>query len=56
MTKYWSASTVTPRSKNTLTRSGGAAKNVQVLPAKPGLNFVTAQAFDAAGNGSEIRT
>jgi hypothetical protein len=39
-----------------LTTSGGAAKSVQLLPAKPGLNFVTAQAFDQAGNGSEIRT
>ncbi len=45
-----------PSAKNQLTTSGGAAKNVNVLPQKPGVNFVTAQAFDEAGNGSEIRT
>nr|WP_325065098.1 LamG-like jellyroll fold domain-containing protein [Streptomyces apocyni] len=45
-----------PSSKNQITTSGGAAKAVNVLPGKPGLNFVTAQAFDTAGNGSEIRT
>lgn len=45
-----------PTSKNRITTSGGAAKTAQVLPAKPGVNFFTAQAFDAAGNGSEIRT
>ena len=37
-------------------RRGGAAKIAKVLPAKPGVNFFTAQAFDSAGNGSEIRT
>ncbi|MFF3275898.1 LamG-like jellyroll fold domain-containing protein [Streptomyces chrestomyceticus] len=36
--------------------SAGAPQKAMVLPARPGLNFVTAQAFDAAGNGSEIRT
>ncbi|WJV45854.1 LamG-like jellyroll fold domain-containing protein [Streptomyces flavofungini] len=45
-----------PSSKNEVSTSSGGAKSVQVLPARPGLNFVTAQAFDAAGNGSEIRT
>ncbi|MFJ6570662.1 LamG-like jellyroll fold domain-containing protein [Streptomyces sp. NPDC091292] len=45
-----------PISANQVSTSGGAAKTVKVLPAKPGLNFVTAQAFDAAGNGSEVRT
>lgn len=45
-----------PVSANQVTTSGGAAKSVNALPAKPGLNFVTAQAFDAAGNGSEVRT
>ncbi|MFE4593512.1 LamG-like jellyroll fold domain-containing protein [Streptomyces laurentii] len=39
-----------------ITTAGGAAKSVQLLPAKPGLSFVTAQAFDQAGNASEIRT
>ncbi|WP_435243551.1 LamG-like jellyroll fold domain-containing protein [Streptomyces cucumeris] len=45
-----------PVSANQTATSGGASRSVKVLPAKPGLNFLTAQAFDQAGNGSEIRT
>ncbi len=45
-----------PRKSNALTTSKGATRTANVLPDEPGLNFVTAQAFDAAGNGSEIRT
>ncbi|MFF3768140.1 LamG-like jellyroll fold domain-containing protein [Streptomyces sp. NPDC001922] len=45
-----------PVSANQISTSGGASRAVKLLPAKPGLNFVTAQAFDQAGNGSEIRT
>ncbi|MFF8373455.1 LamG-like jellyroll fold domain-containing protein [Streptomyces lydicus] len=45
-----------PSDRNTVTTSGGAARNIPVLPEKPGLNFVTVQATDAAGNRSEIRT
>lgn len=45
-----------PSASREVTTSGGAARSVQFLPAKPGLNFVTAQAFDQAGNGSEVRT
>ncbi|MFE1764029.1 LamG-like jellyroll fold domain-containing protein [Streptomyces angustmyceticus] len=45
-----------PSSKNTVTTSAGAARNISVLPEKPGLNFVTVQAFDTAGNNSEVRT
>ncbi|MGW4890354.1 LamG-like jellyroll fold domain-containing protein [Streptomyces murinus] len=45
-----------PSASQQIATSGGAAKTVRLLPAKPGLNFVTAQAFDQAGNGSEIRT
>ncbi|MFE7783617.1 LamG domain-containing protein [Streptomyces nigrescens] len=45
-----------PSDKNTVTTSAGAARNIPVQPEKPGLNFVTVQAFDAAGNSSEIRT
>ncbi|WP_435854440.1 LamG-like jellyroll fold domain-containing protein [Streptomyces parvus] len=45
-----------PISANQIATTGGAAKSVDVLPAKPGLNFVTAQSFDTAGNASEIRT
>ncbi|MER7748982.1 LamG-like jellyroll fold domain-containing protein [Streptomyces bacillaris] len=47
---------IDPSSAHQVTTSGGAAKTVQLLPAQPGLNFVTAQAFDQAGNGSEVRT
>ncbi|MEG3628477.1 LamG-like jellyroll fold domain-containing protein [Streptomyces poriticola] len=45
-----------PSASRQITTSGGAARAVRLLPAKPGLNFVTAQAFDQAGNGSEVRT
>ncbi|MFF7553704.1 LamG-like jellyroll fold domain-containing protein [Streptomyces olivaceus] len=45
-----------PTATHTLTTSAGATKQAKMLPARPGLNFVTAQAFDEAGNGSEIRT
>ncbi|QLH19310.1 LamG-like jellyroll fold domain-containing protein [Streptomyces sp. Rer75] len=45
-----------PSAKHEITTSNGAAKVVKLLPSKPGLNFVTAQAFDKAGNASEIRT
>ncbi|BFO21797.1 hypothetical protein SHKM778_81850 [Streptomyces sp. KM77-8] len=56
VTKYWFGINSDPTSKNALTAASGAAKTAAVLPSKPGLNFVTAQAFDAAGNGSEVRT
>ncbi|MFD5637989.1 LamG-like jellyroll fold domain-containing protein [Streptomyces sp. NPDC127077] len=56
VTKYWYGINGDPVSTNTVTTSGGAAKTVPVLPVKPGLNTFTARSFDAAGNGSEIRT
>jgi hypothetical protein len=42
-----------PSGDNTVTTSGGAAQSVRFRPTRAGTNFVTAQAFDAAGNGSE---
>ncbi|MFI1950926.1 LamG-like jellyroll fold domain-containing protein [Streptomyces xinghaiensis] len=45
-----------PVSRNQISTSGGAARTARMLPGKPGLNFFTAQALDAAGNASEIRT
>nr|WP_234307661.1 MULTISPECIES: LamG-like jellyroll fold domain-containing protein [unclassified Streptomyces] len=54
--KYWFGINGDPTSKNAVTTSTGAAKSVNVLPAKPGLNFFTAKAFDQAGNASETRT
>ncbi|MFJ9883639.1 LamG-like jellyroll fold domain-containing protein [[Kitasatospora] papulosa] len=56
VTKYWFGINGDPTSKNTLTTSAGEAKTIQFAPTKPGLNFVTAQAFDLSGNGSEVRT
>ncbi|MEV1027101.1 LamG-like jellyroll fold domain-containing protein [Streptomyces sp. NPDC050264] len=56
VTTYWYGINTDPSSKNKITTSGGAAEIAQVLPSKAGVNFVTAQAFDSAGNGSEIRT
>ncbi|WP_237502577.1 LamG-like jellyroll fold domain-containing protein [Streptomyces sp. SID8374] len=56
VTKYWFGVNGDPTAANTITTSGGAAKSVLLLPAKPGLSFVTARSFDQAGNGSETRT
>ncbi|WP_208867335.1 LamG-like jellyroll fold domain-containing protein, partial [Streptomyces himastatinicus] len=56
VTKYWFGINGDPTSKNTITTSAGAAKVARMLPARPGLNFVTARALDTAGNAGEIRT
>ena len=56
VTTYWYGVNGDPSSKNKVTTSGGSAQIAKVLPAKPGVNFFTAQAFDSAGNDSEIRT
>ncbi|MFF8657669.1 LamG domain-containing protein [Streptomyces huasconensis] len=56
VTNYWYGINSDPSAKHKIATSGGAAKVAKVLPSKPGLNFITAQAFDSAGNGSEIRT
>ncbi|WP_331719910.1 LamG domain-containing protein (plasmid) [Streptomyces sp. NBC_01023] len=56
VSSYWYGINTDPTAKNKISTSKGAAQNVRMLPSKPGLNFVTAQAFDSAGNGSEIRT
>ncbi|MFB6756627.1 LamG-like jellyroll fold domain-containing protein [Streptomyces sp. NPDC056353] len=56
VSKYWFGINGDPTSKHTLTTSGGGAKSTKFMPARPGVNFITAQAFDTAGNGSEIRT
>jgi hypothetical protein len=53
---YWYGINGDPTSRNKITTSGGAAEIVKLLPAKAGVNFFTAQAFDSAGNNSEIRT
>ncbi|MFD4997938.1 LamG-like jellyroll fold domain-containing protein [Streptomyces buecherae] len=56
VTRYRYGINGSPSAKNELTTSGGAARTVSVLPSRPGLNFVTAQAFDKAGNASEPYT
>ncbi|WP_354431683.1 LamG-like jellyroll fold domain-containing protein [Streptomyces sp. FZ201] len=56
VTKYWFGINGDPTSKNVLTTTSGALKTAKVLPDKPGINFITAQAFDSAGNNGEIRT
>ncbi|MEU6994654.1 LamG-like jellyroll fold domain-containing protein [Streptomyces sp. NPDC046465] len=56
VTSYWYGINDDPTPLHKVTTTGGAAKIAEVLPAKPGLNFITARAFDSAGNGSEIRT
>ncbi|XLE02099.1 LamG domain-containing protein [Streptomyces sp. 184] len=45
-----------PLPTNQVSTSGGAAKDIKILPTRPGLNFFTVQSFDTAGNNSEIRT
>ncbi|MFF4977999.1 LamG-like jellyroll fold domain-containing protein [Streptomyces sp. NPDC001083] len=56
VTRYWFGLNGDPVSANAVTTSGGAAKTVPVLPVRAGLNTFTARSFDAAGNGSDIRT
>ncbi|MEU4505314.1 MULTISPECIES: LamG-like jellyroll fold domain-containing protein [unclassified Streptomyces] len=56
VTKYWYGINGSPSSKNAVATSSGAAKVVEILPPKPGLNYLMVQSFDAAGNGSEPYT
>ncbi|MFD7101402.1 LamG-like jellyroll fold domain-containing protein [Streptomyces celluloflavus] len=56
VTRYRYGINADPSPTNELSTSGGEARTAQVLPGKPGLNFVTAQALDKAGNASEVRT
>ncbi|MFI1925309.1 LamG domain-containing protein [Streptomyces sp. NPDC020377] len=56
VTKYWFGVNTAPSSANVLTTTGGGVKTITFMPTRPGVNFITAQAFDAAGNGSEPTT
>ncbi|MEU3249918.1 LamG-like jellyroll fold domain-containing protein [Streptomyces sp. NPDC006997] len=56
VTKYWLGLNGPPTSGRTLTTSGGAAMSTKIMATRTGVNFVTAKAFDAAGNASETRT
>jgi hypothetical protein len=50
--KYWFGVNGDPTSAHAVTTTSGAAKSISVMPAKSGVNFNTAQSFDAAGNAS----
>ncbi|MFE4537416.1 LamG-like jellyroll fold domain-containing protein [Streptomyces scopuliridis] len=54
--KYWFGVNIDASSKNTVATTAGAARSMHILPPRPGLNFVIARTFDAAGNGSEPYT
>ncbi|MFE6775287.1 LamG-like jellyroll fold domain-containing protein [Streptomyces sp. NPDC057702] len=56
VTRYWFGVNEQPSARHTLNTSGGGPQTIRFMPTRPGVNFVTAQAFDAAGNGSEPRT
>ncbi|WP_217197353.1 LamG domain-containing protein [Streptomyces buecherae] len=56
VTRYWLGINESQSAKHTLTTSGGVARSTRFMPTAPGVNFVVAQAFDAAGNASEPRT
>ena len=56
VTKYEYGVNEDPSSVHTVATTGGAPKSVSFRPTRPGLNWVTAQAWDAAGNASEITT
>jgi hypothetical protein len=51
-TTYWFGVNGDPTSGHAVTTTSGAAKSVSVMPAKSGVNFITAESFDAAGNQS----
>ncbi len=54
--RYWYGINGDPVPGNQISTSGGAARDVKILPTRSGLNFITVQSFDTAGNNSEIRT
>lgn len=53
VTKYWFGLNEEPSADNEVATSGGAARTVSFRPTRSGTNFLYAQAFDSAGNGSE---
>ena len=50
VTKFWYGVNEDPSADNEVVTSGGAARTVTFRPTRPGINFVTAKAFDSAGN------
>ncbi|MFE0632519.1 LamG-like jellyroll fold domain-containing protein [Streptomyces sp. NPDC058864] len=53
---YWYGINTDPTSAHTVTTTSGGAKSIKLMPTRSGVNFITAKAFDGAGNPSEIRT
>ncbi|ARQ69198.1 LamG domain-containing protein [Streptomyces marincola] len=45
-----------PSPANSVPAAGGAAREVSFMPSRVGVNFITARAYDAAGNASSITT
>ncbi|WP_435854765.1 LamG-like jellyroll fold domain-containing protein [Streptomyces triculaminicus] len=56
VTKYLYGVNSDASEKNALTTTDGAARTIRALPGSAGLNFLTVQAMDAAGNVSEPYT
>lgn len=45
-----------PTPANTITTTDGAPRSIKVLPSRAGVNFITAKAYDSAGNASGTDT
>ncbi|MFE0045679.1 LamG-like jellyroll fold domain-containing protein [Streptomyces albireticuli] len=56
ITKYLYGVNGDASEKNTLTTTDGAARTIRALPGQAGLNFLTVQTMDVAGNVSEPYT
>lgn len=56
VTRYRYGIGTSPSAANEVATSGGAARTIDIVPTRSGLFFITAQAFDAAGNASQIET
>ncbi|WP_168220820.1 LamG domain-containing protein [Streptomyces sp. RFCAC02] len=54
--KYTYGINANPSTARTITTSGGAARQIDFMPTRVGVNFITAQAYDAAGNISSVTT
>jgi concanavalin A-like lectin/glucanase superfamily protein len=56
VTTYWFGVNTEPSAANARTTTAGAPVSIQVAPTESGLFFITAQAFDVAGNNSVTTT
>ncbi|MBO0882002.1 MAG: LamG domain-containing protein, partial [Mycobacterium sp.] len=53
VTRYWYGVNGNPTQANEKTTTGGAPVTINVMPTESGLFYITAKAFDAAGNVSQ---